>query len=186
MKLKLYTLTVLWALASLSHANAESLTNALEKCSREENTLKRLVCYDQLSQQARGYQDSQLPTANRPTSSNLYSAPAIAGQAPETLPLAAAQQGTVKTAEDDFGLPPLQLVEREQINSLVATVTQKDKTLRGKLILTLDNGHVWAQTDTESFLLKVGDKVQIEKGLMGGHFLNVVASKKRIRVKRTQ
>lgn len=186
MKFKLYTLTVLWALASLSHANAESIASALEKCSNVENTLKRLVCYDQLSQQAKGYEDSQLPVANRPTQSNPYSAPAIAGQTPTTLPPAAVQQRSARTAEDDFGLPPLQVVEREQLDSLVATVTKKDKTLRGKIIVTLDNGHVWTQSDTESFLLKVGDQVRIEKGLMGGHFLNVVSSKKRIRVKRTK
>lgn len=186
MKLKLYTLTVLWTLASLSHANAESLASALEKCSDVENTLKRLVCYDQLSQQAKGYQDSQLPTANRSINAAPHSAPSIAGQDALGSPLASAQTGTVKSAEDNFGLPPLQVIEHEQIDSLIATVTKKDKTLRGKLIVTLENGHVWTQTNTEALLLKVGDKVRIEKGLMGGHFLNVENSKKRIRVKRTK
>jgi len=185
MKFKMYALTVLWVLASASHANAESIATALEKCSNVENTLKRLVCYDQLSQQANGYEDSQLPVANRPTQPGQYSAPAIAGTAPAALP-PAAQQRAARSSEDNFGLPPLQVVEQKQIDSLVATVTKKDKTLRGKLIFTLDNGHVWTQSDTESFLVKVGDQVRIEKGLLGGHFLNVVSSKKRIRVKRSK
>ena len=181
MKFKMYALTVLWALASISHANAESIASALAKCSNVENTLKRLVCYDQLSQQANGYEDSQLPVANRPAQSGQYAAPAIAGPVQNAAP-----QQAARSAEDNFGLPPLQVVEQKQIDSLVATVTKKDKTLRGKLIFTLDNGHVWTQSDTESFLVKVGDQVRIEKGLLGGHFLNVVSSKKRIRVKRSK
>lgn len=185
MKFKMYALTFLWVLASMSHANAESIASALEKCSNVENTLKRLVCYDQLSQQAKGYEDSQLPVVNRPAQSGQFSAPAIAGSAPASQP-PAVQQPAARSAEDNFGLPPLKVVEQKQIDSLVATVTQKDKTLRGKLIFTLDNGQVWTQSDTESFLVNVGDQVRIEKGLLGGHFLNVVSSKKRIRVKRSK
>lgn len=186
MKFKLCTLTVLWALASSNYANAESLASALEKCSNIENTLKRLVCYDQLSQQANGYQDSQLPIANRPSQPAQFNAPPVAGNMPTNVPNSHPPVAQRRSAEDNFGLPPMQVIEQKQIDSLIATVTKKDKTLRGKLIVTLDNGHVWTQSDSESFLIKVGDQVRIEKGLMDGHFLNVVSSKKRIRVRRTK
>ena len=47
-----------------------------------------------------------------------------------------------------------------------ATVTAIDKRPRGELVVTLDNGQVWAQKNAERYFpLEVGDPVAILAGV---------------------
>jgi hypothetical protein len=49
-----------------------------------------------------------------------------------------------------------------------ATVTAIDKRPRGELVVTLDNGQVWAQKNAERYFpLEVGDSVAILAGSLG-------------------
>ena len=49
-----------------------------------------------------------------------------------------------------------------------ATVTAIDKRPRGELVVTLDNGQVWAQKSADRYFpLKVGDPVAILSGSLG-------------------
>jgi hypothetical protein len=49
-----------------------------------------------------------------------------------------------------------------------ATVTAIDKRPRGELVVTLDNGQVWAQKNAEGYFpLEVGDSVAILAGSLG-------------------
>ena len=49
-----------------------------------------------------------------------------------------------------------------------ATVTAIDKRPRGELVVTLDNGQVWAQKSADRYFpLKVGDPVAILSGALG-------------------
>jgi hypothetical protein len=58
-----------------------------------------------------------------------------------------------------------------------ATVTGIEKRARGELVVTLDNGQVWAQTEVGPYYpIKVGDAVSIVAGTLGSHKL-VVASR---------
>lgn len=51
---------------------------------------------------------------------------------------------------------------------ITATVTAIDKRPRGELVLTLDNGQVWAQKDAGAYLpVNVGDPVAILSGTLG-------------------
>ncbi len=182
MKLKLCLVAVLCVCSNF--ALAESLAGALNKCSQVENSLKRLVCYDKLNQQAKGYKDSKLPTGIR--SGNNYQA---GNYQPKNSNQAAAPAGTptnnMASAEDKFGLPLIQLVEKDQATSLTAQVREVKKTPRGKLIITLENGQIWKQTDSDRLLLRAGDSVNIERGLLGAFFLKTAAGTSRIKVKRS-
>jgi len=174
MKLKLCVLAVVCAFSNV--AFAESLAQAMEKCSQVDNSLKRLVCYDQLNQKANGYEDSQLPT-------QVYHRPQNQGNVVyEQAPQAAPQQ--YGNPVDNFGKPILQTIERNEVESLTAQVASVKKSRRGKLIITLDNGQVWQQTDSKSILMQAGKTVVLEKGLLGAYFLKEASSTSRIRVER--
>lgn len=57
---------------------------------------------------------------------------------------------------------------------ITATVAAIDKRPRGELVLTLDNGQVWAQKDAGAhFPVKVGDPVAILSGTLGSFRLIV-------------
>ena len=58
------------------------------------------------------------------------------------------------------------------------------KTPYGKLIITLETGQVWRQTNSTSLRLKPGQEVYVEEGALGSYFLGKESSNKRIRVKR--
>lgn len=58
-----------------------------------------------------------------------------------------------------------------------ATVTGVEKRARGELVVTLDNGQIWAQKEVGPYYpIKVGDAVSIVAGTLGSHKL-VVASR---------
>lgn len=165
--------TLLLAFASLS-AQAESLADEMNKCSKVDNSLKRLVCYDKLNQRAQGYADSQLP-------SNLQ-APARQYQ-PAEVANNDASLGRQHQAspESNFGIrAPI-----EDIDSLSASVAKVEKDRRGRMTITLDNGQEWKQTDDEYLGLKPGDSVVIEKGMLGSFLLRKSGSSKPIRVSRS-
>ena len=53
-----------------------------------------------------------------------------------------------------------------------ATVTAIETRTRGELVVTLDNGQVWAQKDSGAYFpLKVGDPVTILAGTLGSFLL---------------
>ena len=57
-----------------------------------------------------------------------------------------------------------------------AIVTGIEKRPRGELVITLDNGQVWAQKEAAYFPLKVGDPVAILAGALGS-FRLIVANR---------
>ena len=83
----------------------------------------------------------------------------------------------------EFGL---QKNEQDLLDEVSGKVSKVDKDKRGKLILSLDNGMVWKQTNSAFFRPQVGDLATIERGAMGVFYLGVEDSNRRIKVKRTQ
>lgn len=172
MKCKFGLITLLTLFIS-NIASAETLSEAMTKCSKVDNSLKRLVCYDKLHRQAQGYTDSELPA-------RITSPSAHAGN---SLPTANSPQQRYtgnSTAEERFG----QRAPDKDIESLTATVAAKKKNRSGRMILTLSNGQVWTQIDDEYLGVKVGDSINIERGMLGSFLLRKSSGSKPIRVKR--
>jgi len=66
-----------------------------------------------------------------------------------------------------------------------ATVTAIEKRARGELVVTLDNGQVWAQKEVGSYFpLKVGDPVAILAGSLGS--FRLIAANRATAVTRVQ
>ncbi|BDX08563.1 hypothetical protein [Planctobacterium marinum] len=174
-----FTLIALFAavtqLVSVS-VQAETLAQAMEKCRSVSNSVKRLVCYDQLAQRANNLEDSELAEfyANRP----------VVVASPDARRNAVNNE--VQTApQNSFGLEQ-QLAERKsaEASELRSVVGKIEKNPHGKLIITLQDGQVWRQTDSERMSLSVGDSIVISRGLLGAFYLSKQGNNQNIRVKR--
>lgn len=159
-------------------SQAETLAEAMEKCRLVSNSLKRLVCYDQLAQRANTLEDSDLVELynNRPVYREVQVP--VDGQRP-----APAHQA--KDPESSFGLElEIQREAKKEVSEITAVVGKVEESPRGKLIITLADGQVWRQTDGESLKIKAGQTVTISRGMLGAFYLKKQGSNSRIRVKR--
>jgi hypothetical protein len=84
-----------------------------------------------------------------------------------------ASPGSDLTPEEKFGLRgDLRREKMGEISELNAKATSVSAKPRGELVITLDNGQVWAEIAPGSTIrLKPGDPVKIEAGSLGSYFL---------------
>lgn len=180
---------------SLFHfqVNAETVSDAIEACTKEKNSLKRLVCFDGVAKNLRSYskgddlyQPSQSGTA-RTLSSPAVSTAADTNDVSARINQKKVEEKLKKNNEvDEFGKKSLPKEEAYiEEGNLIAEVKQVEKLRSNKSRITLTNGQIWQQTDSLKYgVPKAGDKVILEKGLLNSFFIKVEGSKKRIRVKR--
>lgn len=158
-------------------AQAETVGEALAKCSETKNSLQRLVCYDRVEKQVNRLSGTQagIPVAipsNTPTVASERRREAPVSQAPAP-------------KDEQFGLE--HKVKTETLaDTFAGTVTKITKTARGKLILTFDNGTVWQQTIDTTLKVKEGETVLIERGVLGAFFLKKEGLNTRMKVKRVK
>ncbi|MEW9797426.1 hypothetical protein [Alteromonas sp. CYL-A6] len=160
-------------------ASAETISEALAKCSKQSNSLQRLVCYDRLVKDMNQYSGLEDSLSRR------YPSPAAQqpAQPAAKLPAPAYRDEAGTSATTEFGL------EHKKDNTtgedtLYGTITKLDETLRGNHIVTLDNGTVWRQTDDGDLKLSVGQEVTIDRGVFSAFYLSHEGVNKRIRVER--
>lgn len=159
-------------------------------CASIADDQRRLACYDE----AFGQPVSVVPTVAAPA---VASSAAVAGSGTPAVASAAAVSSAATTGavdpQADFGLSEQAKVARDpekakltNPDSITATVTEVGKRPRGEFIVTLDNGHVWMQSETNSRArLAVGDTVTIKKGALASYLL-ITPSKVATRVKRVE
>jgi hypothetical protein len=152
-------LAVMASGAGLATAKAsEHTSEALFACAGESDDVQRLRCFDAVVANLR----------KAPPAAATVAAPAAASPAPAPRPAAPAA-----TPEQKFGARGDIKPERhEDLSELSATVTALGTKPHGELIVTLDNGQVWAEIVTGSKVkLKTGDTVKIERGALGSYSL---------------
>jgi hypothetical protein len=163
-------------------AQAQNVNEALTDCSKELDSLKRLVCYDRL---AAGIPSPPLKRAlpeETKTIAPELKAKIVAKAPIPVMPVTPATQKTAeqaKIATSDFGMD-----HKVKQDKIYATLTAVTKTPLKKLLLTLDNGQRWKQTDSGSLRLKVGEQVYVERGALSSFFVSKEGVNKRLRVKR--
>jgi hypothetical protein len=149
------------ALGGTQAAVAQTLPDRVRSCAAQSDAGARLECYDVLAASIgkSADQGSAVP-------------PAGAATAETAAPPAAASQ---------FGIAGGKLErkkESETPNQIEAVVTGVARRPRGELVVTLDNGQVWAQlAPQEYFPLKTGDAVHIAKAALGSYFMTVPAKR---------
>ena len=150
-------------------AAAQDLSAALAGCRAEKDDALRLACYDR--EAGKLGQQSSVAAAT---------------------PAAATQAAAPKSPEEQFGYrgelareeQDRAKVEARSLGRLEATVTNISTRADGTLVMTLDNGQVWAQNRPDSFFrLKIGEKVKIEPASLGS-FLLISPAKRTARVTR--
>jgi hypothetical protein len=92
---------------------------------------------------------------------------------------------SVKQQQESFGKEQLKHPEN-RIKQFKAKVIKIQKNHYGKLIITIENGQVWRQTDGTRFRLSADELVIIERGALGSFFIGKEKTNQRIRVKRVK
>lgn len=166
-------------LLAATTAQAQTIESALKACTQQENSLKRLVCYDNLVKNLNQYHG--LNKAVSQTSPHFPSRPMRhkADIAAVTKP------DTGSSSTDGFGMRKQQAAS-EELDKITSQATKVTESLRGYLIVTLENGQVWRQIDNESMKIKQGNTVFVERAALGSFRMGKPNANKRIRVKRVK
>ncbi|WP_394223095.1 hypothetical protein [Alteromonas gracilis] len=171
--------TLMCALGAFS-AQAETLGEAVEKCRKTEDSLKRLICYDGVAKSLNQYdglneQLSQMK-AYKPGSSAQVRTDANAQSQVSPQPAPAAKP------VNEFGLENKR--NKKEVSEIALTITSIKKNLRDKYVISFSDDSVWQQTDGNYIKLEEGQSVTVERGFLGSFFLSVEGLNKRIKVKR--
>ena len=169
---------------------AQTLSDLITNCSKEPDSLKRLVCYDNVAAKA----EKPLPVAQsaiKPTAVKEISPPSTSLSTSSASPTISESLHSEKKMEtspesvDQFGMEYKTAREQTE-DKIYANVKSIAKGHRGKLSVILDNGQSWKQTDSSSIRLKAGERLYIERGALGSFFMSTEKTSRRIRVKRTK
>lgn len=135
--------------------------DTLATCAQIQADAQRLACYDGLA----GYGASGTAPPTAP-----FNATAPIAAAPD-----AAAAVAVANPAADFGLLQPAIKQRDPENwveSITAEVKSVTRNAEDRLVITLDNGQVWAQSETKpSAVLKPGDLVRIKRAALGSFML---------------
>ena len=175
----IFWLTVLTLTAAA--AQADELNDKLVVCRDLTSAVARLDCYDAAVDRSRQKGDPQpepttaIPAATVEPAAAAASGAGSAGISQEEL-FGQDSKEVQRTVEEATG--------SESIDSLSAQITRLQQSGYDKVLITLDNGQVWQQTDTSSLRLRVGDDVMIERAALGSFMLKKKGNNRTMRVSR--
>ncbi|WP_417763406.1 hypothetical protein [Shewanella sp.] len=139
-----------------------SVEQSLQQCVQITNDTQRLACFDELS--------ASINTANI--------------QIEVATPATSSVPSPSSSAVDRFGAKPKEAInEPDEIKLTVASI---NKSPRGALIITFENGQIWRQLQAQRYRLRPGDKVTIEKAALGSFLLRAEGRNQSTRVQREQ
>jgi len=152
-------------MAGPARASAPATTAEFLACAAEKDDARRLACFDAAVDRAR-------------------TAPADPASAVAAAPL---------SQEEKFGLrgelkqeKAQKVPELQELEQLQAQVTKVSTKPHGELVVTLENGQVWTEIQTNSGArVKAGDRVAIKPGALGS-FLLVAPNGRSTRVTRVR
>jgi hypothetical protein len=180
----------LLATATIAAAADTELAERVAACARERDDSARLACFDRLTEKPAAAASS----APAPTPKTAEPAAATAAPPAPAPPQAAATAGAAgaaaaaatpapKSSVDEFGVSGSEVARHrdaeaqkqpgapQKLDKINAAVTAVSKRPRGELVVTLDNGQVWAQKDVQYVPIKVGDNVTILAGALNSYKL---------------
>jgi hypothetical protein len=182
-----FTLTFVLTLAAAGVApvqasTPDSLPVQLKHCASLSDSSARLACYDALAgSPALNHVASAAPAASSSAASSSATSSGATNSNAATVGIAAPgapPAGAVAPpaqAEFEFGVHngPLEakLINTKREKQMLAVVSAISNRPRGELVVTLDNGQVWAQIEATRYPLKPGDHVEIDVGAMGSYVL---------------
>jgi len=177
-------------LASAPALSSESLLAVMRSCAAQADESVRLQCFDRGVAQFKSAADD---AASAPCSGTGIPAPAARSKsdtpAPHNTPAAPSGSNT-----DQFGLTSGQVLRKnsagaptfapKQVTARIVTLSHRPG---GTLVVSLDNGQTWEQTEEGPNLhISAGDAVKVERGLLGAYWLSPVPGHLAVKVRRTQ
>lgn len=154
--------------------SADTLTTQLAQCAQVQDSLARLVCYDDLVKAASLPSVSKKQTVIVSKESKKSSVPSSSAVLSKEASFGAEHLNNKNVSEEDL--------------QVVFTVDKVKKDQHGKWRFTFKNGQQWKQTDDSYFKVKAGESVLLKKGVLDAIYLkkNDSNSNRKIRVKRVK
>jgi hypothetical protein len=176
-------------LTAVTPAFAQSaLPDKLKSCAMVEDDSKRLACYDAAISDI----DATVAAATQARKqASILKTKQLAekAEADRLAALATAEKAKV----DNFGIGSVPKEARtaaplnSEIDSLEGSITEILYTGSKKVVIALDNGQMWRQTSSESTpILRVGDKVEIKRGILGSFRLKFLKQGRMVDVLRVR
>jgi hypothetical protein len=173
--------------------SALSLSDQVRGCAAQADTGARLACYDQLAAglgKGAAVGGAAIDGAQAGTAGSAAQRAAVADDAAGGSTAAATQRAGMAndaaaasppSPEAQFGISGGKLEQKKEAvapKEIQAVVSGVARRPRGELVITLDNGQVWAQlAPQEYYPLKIGDTVHISKGALGSYSLTTPAKR---------
>jgi hypothetical protein len=186
MLLKSWTFTTATLLLLTATAQVSAATS-LADCKKLTDNFARLNCYDQLalasevSQAVPTPSQSSAPTVSpTPVTATQVQTPVVAPAAP----VIAVAATPATNAAVEFGMAAKR--PEDEVAQIEAKVTAVKRNNYGKIVVTLENQHVWRQSDSDFIDMKVGDVAVIEKASLGSFLMSNGRDNRKIRVKRVE
>lgn len=153
---------------------ADTLTTQLAQCAQVQDSLARLVCYDDL-----------VKTASLPSVSKKQTVIVSKESKKPSVP----SSSSVLSKEASFGAEHLKKKDvSKDADEVIFVIRKLTKSPHGQWRITFDNGQEWKQTDGAYFKVAEGQSVMLKKGALGAVYMkkNEPNSNKKIRVKRVK
>ena len=176
-------------------AKAGTVLQAIDKCSKVENSLQRLNCYDGvatgINKQTAVIEDSQVVAPVKARIEKTVPsvvAPALAASSVVSSKVPSEPKSISKDsnqAQRNFGIEK-ELIAQQSVDKIYATVVKVTKNGRKKRVFTMDNGQVWRQTQSDSLKIKQGDTIYIDRGILGSFYMSKDDVNRKFKVKRVK
>lgn len=181
-------------------AGAGDLPQEIIDCRALLTADERLSCYERVidedtasaSDDVRSSQSEEQPKASQTETASRAVPPPTAEPASDEkkLETTSVAEGS-QSQEALFGMSAEEQLEvarnesaREKIDQIEAVISEMRYSRTGKPIITLDNGHIWQQVDSENLRLSENDRVVIRRASFGSYLLKKAGSKRSMRVTR--
>jgi len=158
--------TLLGATLLLAAGSVNAQQEALQQCAGIEDSLERLVCYDNIAKQSQG--DSKQAERQKSNTQEMTS------------------QQESSSSQQTFGMEHKDK-EEGQVDRIEVEVASKEQGPYKKWRITLNNGQVWKQTDSGGYFpWDDDDTYYIERGALNSFFFGREDSNRRMRVQRVR
>ncbi|MGK0268394.1 MAG: hypothetical protein ACI8Y3_001011 [Paraglaciecola sp.] len=181
---------------------ANTLLDELSICAKNNDSSQRLVCYDKLTKETKNSQpklrqaslkvtttkkvDNVVQLAQKTQSEIVLAGSKISKELSVVQPQpTTVVDNTEKQQQAKFGDENKQRSE-DLIQQIQATIVEVQKAPRGELILTLDNGQVWRQSDSTRLRLRKDQVVVIKRAALGSFFIGKENTNRLMRAKRVK
>jgi hypothetical protein len=176
-----------FALSATQTSSGAGLRQDLIDCRETASSAARLDCYDRLADA-----HTASPGDSVDIGTDEIDAPADATAPAAAVTAAEAATPAVMVSQEElFGKSGAEVrksvqeaTDTEEVDEIAARISKIRKSGSGYLVITLDNGQVWKQTDSSRLRLSDNDVVTIHRAALGSFMLRKADGKTTMRVKR--